>query len=112
MTVQQAQSYGYYTFKGFSGNECDGDAGGVDQFPAPSGDTKHIDFTNRHSFYVTLVGGNDEGAFLAYATACVNEDRDGGTTDYEFEIDESGCTNVNTGGPVNGFALFTTYGGI
>lgn len=111
-TIQRCAAYGYYTFQGFSGNSCDGDAGSVDRFPSPDQNTLYIDFTNRHSFRTTLVGGNDDGEFLAYATACVNEGCHDGLTDYVFNIDESGCANVNTGGAVNGFALFTTYGGI
>ncbi|OKL61433.1 hypothetical protein UA08_03897 [Talaromyces atroroseus] len=113
-TVQPclASVYGYYTFQAFSGSECDGDAGAVDRFPSPSGDTKYIDFTGRHSFYATLVDGNDGGEFLAYATPCVDDGCDDSLYQYEFEIDESGCANVNTGGAVNGFALFTTFNGI
>jgi hypothetical protein len=112
VTIQTASGYGYYTFQAFSGNECDGDAGNVDKFPDPSGDTKYIDFTNRHSFYATLVDGNDGGLFLAYATPCPTQSCTDGEEKYEFTIDESGCANVNTGGAVNGFALFTTYDGI
>ncbi|OKL61404.1 hypothetical protein UA08_03890 [Talaromyces atroroseus] len=112
-SMQLCAAYGStYTFQGFSGNTCDGDAGNVVDFPDPSGDTKYIDFTNRHSFRVTLSNGNYGGEYLAYATACVTEDCKDGLTDYVWEIDEAGCSNVNTGGAVNGFALFTTYGGI
>lgn len=96
----------------YSGSQCDGNGGNKDQLPFPPQNTRYINFQNRHSFKIeSNIQSSDKDFLMYYVTPCAGLN---GKNPYNtvYEINKSGCINVNTGGNVQSLSTFSTWNGI